>query len=268
MGSGGTNDRANHVSTVAVVIPTWNMASTLDRALGSACVGGADEIVVVDDASTDGTYSVVEQWQTSHPHVQYVRHPEKSKDHNAAQREVWLSLKSDHFINLAADDWLYPSAVEAVRRNAHSPVVFTDADAFDEQGRFIYWHMSEFYGYRSADEVRCRVRGPANLIESGIGSSLRRDMVQWLWGMRWDSLGPLMDSIGYGTIACLFGATYVRCKGAGLTVRERSYGRNPDWTENHYFTMGMKAVAWMEYAGLDHETIRGMARKRCSLEVA
>ena len=256
------------MSTVAVVIPTWNMASTLGRALGSACVGGADEIVVVDDASTDATYSVVQQWQKSHPHVQYVRHPEKSQDHNAAQRDVWLSLTSDHVIGLAADDWLYPAAVEAVRRNAHAPVVFTDADAFDERGRFTHWHMSEFYGYRSADEVRARVRGPSNLIESGIGSSLRRDMVHWLWRMSWESLGPLMDSVGYGTVACLFGAAYVHAKGAGLTVRERSYGRNPDWTDDDYRTMGMHAVAWMEYAGLDRETIRAMARKRCYVEVA
>ena len=200
--------------------------------------------------------------------MRYVRHPEKSKDHNAAQRDVWLSLTSNHVIGLAADDWLYPACIEAVRRNAHAPVVFTDADAFDELGRFTHWHMSDFYGYRSADEVRARVRGPSNLIESGIGSSLRRDMVQWLWRMSWDSLGPLMDSIGYGTVACLFGAAYVHAKGAGLTVRERSYGRNPDWTDDDYRTMGMHAVAWMEYAGLDSETIRAMARKRCYVEVA
>lgn len=244
------------------------MANTLGRALGSACVGGADEIVVVDDASTDGTYNVVQQWQKSHPHVQYVRHPEKSKDHNSAQRNVWLSLRSDHVVGLAADDWLYPAAIEAIRRNAHAPVVFTDADAFDELGRFTHWHMSDFYGYRSADEVRARVRGPSNLIESGIGSSLRRDMVQWLWRMGWESLGPLMDSVGYGTVACLFGAAYVHAKGAGLTVRDRSYGRNPDWTEDDYRAMGMHAVAWMEYAGLDCETIKAMARKRCYVEVA
>lgn len=256
------------MSTVAVVIPTYNMAATLGRALGSACVGGADEIVVVDDASTDGTYNVVEQWQKSHPRVQYVRHPEKSEDHNAAQRDVWLSLTSDHVIGLAADDWLYPAAIESIRRNAQAPVVFTDADAFDEQGRFIHWHMSEFYGYRAADEVRQRVCGPSNLIESGIGSSLRRDMVQWLWGISWHILGPLMDSVGYGTVACLFGAAYVQCKGAGLTVRERSYGRNPDWTEDDLRTMGMRAVGWMEYAGLDVRTIKAMARKRCYIEIA
>lgn len=256
------------MSTVAVVIPTWNMASTLGRALGSACVGGADEIVVVDDASTDDTYNVVEAWQKTYPHVEYVRHPEKSRDHNEAQRDVWLGLKSDHIIGLAADDWLYPAAIESIRRNAHSPVVFCDADAFDEKGRFLHWHMSEFWGYRSADEVRARVRGPANLIESGIGSSLRRDLVRWLWQMGWQTLGPLMDSVGYGTVACLFGATYVRAKGAGLTVRDRSYGRNPDWTEDDYRSMGMRAVGWMEYAGLDRETIRAMARKRCYLEVS
>jgi hypothetical protein len=32
--------------------------------------------------------------------------------------------------------------------------------------------------------------------------------------------------------------------------------------------MGMKAVAWMDYAGLDRETIKAMARKRCYVEVA
>jgi glycosyltransferase involved in cell wall biosynthesis len=256
------------VSTVAVVIPTWNMAKTLGRALGSACLGGADEVVVIDDASTDDTYNVVQTWQKSHPHVQYVRHPEKSTDHNAAQRHVWLSLKSDQIIGLAADDWLYPAAIEAIRRNAHAPVVFTDADAFDEIGRFIHWHISDFYGYRAADEIRARICGPANLIESGIGSSLRRDMVHWLWGMHWEMLGPLMDSVGYGTVASLFGAVYVQAKGAGLTVRQRSYGRNPDWTDNDYRTMGMRAVGWMEYAGLDRDTIRAMARKRCYVEVA
>jgi glycosyltransferase involved in cell wall biosynthesis len=256
------------MNTVAVVIPTYNMAGTLGRALGSACVGGADEIVVIDDCSTDDTYGVTMQWKKSFSHVEYVRHPEKSIDHNAAQQSVWLSLKSDHVIGLAADDWLYPCAIESIRRNAHAPVVFTDADAFDELGRFLHWHISGYYGYRSADEVRGRVRGPENLIESGIGSSLRRDMVRWLWGMGWQELGPLMDSVGYGTVACLYGAHYVRAKGAGLTVRERSYGRNPDWTEDDYRNMGMRAVGWMEYAGLDRETIRAMARKRCCVEVA
>lgn len=243
------------------------MAATLGRALGSACLGGADEIVVVDDASTDNTYNVVELWQKSHPHVQYVRHPEKSRDHNSAQRDVWLSLKSQQVVGLAADDWLYPSAIESMRQQAHSPVVFCDADAFDEHGRFLHWHMSNFYGYRAADEVRGRVCGDANLIESGIGSSLRIDIVRWLWQMSWDQLGPLMDSVGYGTVACLFGATYIRAKGAGLTIRERSYGRNPDWTDDDYKAMGLRAVGWMEYAGLDRRTIQAMARKRCYIEI-
>lgn len=52
--------------TVSVVLPTYQRAELLDRALASVVeqTVAATEIVVVDDGSTDDTHSVVDRWAT------------------------------------------------------------------------------------------------------------------------------------------------------------------------------------------------------------
>lgn len=254
------------MSTLAVVIPTRNMAATLGRALGSACHCGADEIVVVDDASADDTAAVVEHWQNQFPQVEYVRHPAKSVDHNAAQRDVWLSLKSDQVLGMGADDYLLPGAITALKEHADAAVVFGDADALDESGKFLQPHISGFYGVRTPLEVRERIQSDAALIESGCGSALRADMVRWLWLHCWEQLGPLMDSIGYATVACLHGAAYVRRKTVSITVSESSYGHVDQWTPDEMLQFASKSIDFMRYVGLDEPTVRALARKRCYVE--
>lgn len=255
------------MSTVAVVIPTRNMAQYLGRALGSVCHGGADEIVVIDDASEDDTPVVVEHWQNQYSHVQYIRHAKKLDDHNKAQRDVWLSLKSDQIIGMGADDYLYPGAISRLKSHADAPVVFGDADTINEIGNYLYSHTSDFYGVRSAQEVRERFQSPCNLIESGCGSALRADMVRWLWEHGWEQLGPLMDSVGYGTVAALFGAAYVPQKTVAVMVTETSYGHRSRWTDDEIQHWARAAIGFMSYVGLDDLTVRAIARKRCCVEI-
>lgn len=256
------------MSTLAVVIPTRNMGKYLDRALASVCHGGADEIVVVDDASEDDTAAIVGRWRHQYKNLTYVRHATKSADHNAAQRDVWLSLKSDQVLGMGADDYLYPGAIAALKSQANAPVVFGDADTTDEAGGWLYAHQSDFYGVRPPSEVRARFASPSNLIESGCGSALRADMVRWLWHMGWEQLGPLMDSIGYGTVAALYGASYVMTKTVSVTVSQSSYGHRSRWTDDEILRWAHAAVEFMRYAGLDHETVRALARKRCYVELS
>jgi len=255
------------VSTLAVVIPTRNMAATLGRAIGSACHGGADEVVVVDDASEDDTPAVVEACQREFPVVRYVRHAEKTPDHNVAQRDVWLSLTSDQVVGMGADDYLLPGAITALKAHAYAPVVFADADTIDPAGTFMYHHTSDFYGDRRPEEVRARFQSPGNVIESGCGSALRMDMVRWLWDAGWDKLGPIMDSVGYATVACLFGATYLNCRTVAITVCETSYGHPSRWTPQQLMLLAESAVRLMRTAGLDEPTVRAICRKRCYCEI-
>lgn len=243
------------------------MAKMLSRALDSVCHGGADEIVVIDDASTDDTPVVIEHWQRQFPHVQYIRHAEKLADHNAAQRDVWMALKSDQVIAMGADDYLYPGAIKAMKQHAHMPVVFGDADAINEAGEYMYPHSSGFFGDRTAQEVRSRIQSPCNLIESGCGSALRRDMAVMLWQCGWERLGPFMDSVGYASVAALHGAAYMMRKTVAITVRQDSYGHPASWTNETILPYVEAAVMFMRYVGLDEDTVRALGRKRCYLNV-
>ncbi len=248
------------MSTLTVIIPTRNMASTLGRAIES--VLAADEIIVVDDASDDDTEAVAKGF----PGVAYIRHPEKTRDHNAAQRDIWLGVKSNQIVGLAADDWLYPGAIEAMKSCADAPAVFTDNDMFDDDGRYIGGFFHHFYGRKSAKEVRNRMITHFGSGETGFACAIRADMSNWLWHAGWDRLGPMMDSVGLAAVAAIFGATYMSVKGGAFTIRRAgSYGRNPKWTADDLYEMGSTAVSWMFSVGLDATTVKAIAGKRCCM---
>lgn len=259
------------MASVAVITPTRNMADTLWVSLGSACRAGADEIVVIDDASEDHTPAVVGLWQARYPQIKYIRHDTKLPDHNAAQREVYASLKSDYVIGLSADDLLYSNCIREIREaaeNGEPAVVFTGVDVLQDGEHYIRTDIAPVSAHMTPEAVSTRFRSDANATESGIGSALRHDMAMWLWSLGWESLGPCMDSVGYGTVACLQGAAYIHKRCAALAFRERSYGRNPDWNEDYYLEIARKSIDFMFRAGLDRDTAAAICKKRCRVEVS
>ena len=103
--TGLSGDRA----TVAVIIPTFNHASFLSDAIASvlAQTRQADEIIVVDDGSTDDPATVVAQFQK----VRLIRQDNRGL---AAARNTGLrSCTTSHVVFLDADDRLLPTALQA-----------------------------------------------------------------------------------------------------------------------------------------------------------
>lgn len=92
----------------SVVIPTYNRAGLLSRALESALSQSlpADEILVVDDASTDNTKAVVEGLKV--PRLRYFRHQNRSGA--AAARNTGIRASHGLYIALLdSDDVWHPS---------------------------------------------------------------------------------------------------------------------------------------------------------------
>jgi glycosyltransferase involved in cell wall biosynthesis len=104
----GTVGLPADAATVAVIITAFNQARFLDEAIKSvlAQTRQADEIIVVDDGSTDDPGTVVAQFRKIYLIRQDNRGP------SAARNTGLQRCKTSHLVFLDADDRLLPTALE------------------------------------------------------------------------------------------------------------------------------------------------------------
>lgn len=107
------------MTSVAVVIPTYNDLDHVRRAAQSAAAQSPqpEELIIVDDGSTDGTAEQLER----HPPLgaRIIRQPNAGP---AAARNLGVhAARSDIIVFLDSDDELLPGAIDAITR------AFTDA---------------------------------------------------------------------------------------------------------------------------------------------
>ena len=78
-------------SLVSIILPTFNRAHILPRAIDSVLRQTyADwELIVIDDGSTDGTESLIDQYRILHPNIIYVKRPNQGP---SASRNVGLEI--------------------------------------------------------------------------------------------------------------------------------------------------------------------------------
>lgn len=106
------------------MLPTWNAATTVERALDSILVerGIPLEVVVVDDASTDGTADIVAAVAQRDPRVVLERLAANGGVSSARNRGLAL-VRGEWLAFLDADDLLLPGALEALMRPTADPAV-------------------------------------------------------------------------------------------------------------------------------------------------
>jgi hypothetical protein len=111
-----TPAHADAAPRLSVICPLYNHADVVGQALASlAAQGFADwELVVCDDASTDGSGQVVEAFLESHPSLAalLVRHP-VNRGLPAATRNTAISqARGEYLLALDSDNELYPNCLE------------------------------------------------------------------------------------------------------------------------------------------------------------
>jgi len=111
----GQADSLNTAESVGVVIPTYNSAGTIDRALRSVLNQSVspDEVVVVDDGSSDTTLQLVEQFMKSVPQMN-IRLVKLGTNLGPAiaRNTGWDACHSSLIAFLDSDDSWHPNKLE------------------------------------------------------------------------------------------------------------------------------------------------------------
>lgn len=187
---------------VSVIIPCYNYGHYLPDSVGSALTQDAVEpqVIIVDDASTDDSAQVAEQYARSDERVSVVRQ-RKNTGHVRAFNNGLKEATGEFIVRLDADDLLTPGSVARavalfdafpdVGLVYGHPVHFTDAVPRDVRTTVRGWRVwsgEDWLAYRCARGVNC-ITTPeavirAKVMESigGLNTELHfaQDMEMWL----------------------------------------------------------------------------------------
>jgi hypothetical protein len=184
---------ADRVPTVSVVIPCYNYGEFLPSSIGSALdqVGVRPEVIVVDDASTDGSAAVAEQYASVDERVRVVRH-RANRGHVVTFNDGLAVATGEFVVRLDADDLLTPGSL------ARAVALF---DAYPSVG-LVYGHPRHFVGappaprselrswsvWAGEDWVALRCRTGVNCITTP-EAMVRRSVL--------DVIGPLSTALSF-----------------------------------------------------------------------
>jgi glycosyltransferase involved in cell wall biosynthesis len=98
--------------TVSVVLPNYNHARFIGGALSAlaAQTKPADEIIVIDDASTDDSIALIEGFRDTLPQLRLLRN-ERNMGVNPTLNRGFNEARGSHLLSSAADDWIEPEFI-------------------------------------------------------------------------------------------------------------------------------------------------------------
>ena len=224
--------------TISIVLANYNDAPYLYTSLEGILsqTDSADELIVVDDGSTDGSIAVIESMLPRHRNSRLVRQGRNRGQHAAIQRGL-LETRSEYVVWASADDLLLPRFVERARAVlAQYPgcgVCFSRLCAWKEGTTEVVEYTEANHGaafdlgsaprYYSPEDLR-RVLGRHYLWISGNTAVARRDLLVEMGGfpkeLRWHA-----DWFAFYAIALRAGACSVPETLAMMRERAATYSR-------------------------------------------
>jgi glycosyltransferase involved in cell wall biosynthesis len=130
--------------TLSVVMPVYNERATIGTILDHVQSSGlANEIIVVDDASSDGTRELLAEMARSHPRLKLVLH-ESNRGKGAALRTGLAAATGDLILvqdaDLEYDPRDYPSLLQPIQ-DGRADVVFGSRFLGGPRRTTMFWHM-------------------------------------------------------------------------------------------------------------------------------
>src|SRR6185312_4018374 len=128
-----------------------------------------EEIIVVDDASTDESISIIESFLAKYPFIRLIRH-EKNLGAELAVKNGLAQCRGDFILFAAADDFVLPglfaASVPALRQHANAAFFCSEVALTDENDDIIGFRPVTLprtaAGYMSPADVRAAIRDSDN----------------------------------------------------------------------------------------------------------
>ncbi len=127
----------------SVIIPTYNRASWIARTVQSVLnqIYPHFEVIIIDDASTDGTWDVLRRLSAKDARIRIVRNAQNRE--RAYSRNRGMDLAEGQFVTfLDSDDWMRPTCLEdayaVIRQNSTIRFLHNRLELRDAQGRLLY----------------------------------------------------------------------------------------------------------------------------------
>lgn len=136
--------------STSVVIPTFNSANTIERAIGSCRRQSfaPSEIIVVDDASTDATPGLMACLKREDSRIRYLRLPRREGAQKARLTGI-VESRSDWIVFLDADDELLPDSIlrrTEILSDSDDETALVYGDTYFEAPGENFFRFKELYG--------------------------------------------------------------------------------------------------------------------------
>lgn len=131
---------------VSVVCLCYNHARFLREALDSVLAQTYTnvEVIVVDDCSTDGSVSIIQEYVAKHPHIRFIS-TGQNRGNTTAFNMGWRTSSGAYIIDFATDDALLPDRVAQQvaafeKLDQTYGIVYTDAVYINDNSTPIGYH--------------------------------------------------------------------------------------------------------------------------------
>ena len=176
-------------SAITVVLPCFQAATFLPETL--ACLPQGISAIAVDDASTDGTATLLEAWRSEDPSHRTVLHHSSNQGLGATRNTGWRAAQTEWILFLDADDVL--------ETGWHSALAQALAQVSAESTWL--WHpYTEWDGQRKRLRQTDRLLQATDLVTKRLplspsGSLIRRSVLEEVGG--WSESRDLVEDIDF-----------------------------------------------------------------------
>lgn len=124
------------------IIPSHNYEAYIERAIKSvlAQTRPADEVIIIDDCSTDNTLKIIEAYKDT-PTVKIVKNP-RNLGLSATRNRAIMMTDAEFIVAIDSDDWCEPEYFESMLRTLESDptlgVAYSSIHPYNEQIKAFY----------------------------------------------------------------------------------------------------------------------------------